>query len=149
MSVLLPALGEVVPNKRHSWGKECEEQRRLGRAGYCNFKITNVVAVRRFGLDTLKEINRIKRPMQIVGVEKDPAASNSAIAEVVRKLPNNQACLFIKGANHSMLSRQDNVGVKMFWLDLLTRQLVNYVDTGKKFDVVGNSEHDMNLCRSN
>lgn len=148
MSVMLPALGEVIPNKKVGWGAGCEEQRRLGRAGYCNFKVTNVAAVRRFGMDTLKEISAIKKPMQITGVEKDPAASNSAISEAISKISNSKSCLFPKGANHSMLSVQDNVGVEMFWLKPLEEQIVKYVDTGKNFDVVGTSEHNLGLCKT-
>lgn len=148
ISILIPVVDAVIPNKKIDWGKECEEQRKLGRAGYCNFKLTNIAAVRKFGLETLKEVNKIKIPVQITGVEKDPAASNSAIAEASRKLSNSQTCLFAKGANHSMLSPQDNVGRNMFWLKPLEEQLVNYVDTGKNFEVVGKSEHDLSLCRS-
>jgi alpha-beta hydrolase superfamily lysophospholipase len=148
ISVLLPALGAIIPNKAHSWGSDCEVERKFGRAGYCNFKLTNIAAVRKFGLDTLKDVSKIQKPVQIVGVEKDPAASNSAIAEAVNKLPNGQACFLAKGAEHSMLSPQDNVDVDMFWLEPLKQQLTQFVDTGRGFDVVGKSEQSLGLCRS-
>ncbi len=148
VSLLLPALGGLVPNKEHGWGEGCEKERSLGRAGYCNFKITHVAAVRKFGLDTLKKINNIKIPIQIIGVEKDPAASNSAIAEANRSLANGQGCFLAKGANHSMLSRHDNVDTNMFWLSSLTQQISRFIDTGKNFDIVGESEYGMGLCRS-
>ncbi len=148
VNVLLPALGAIVPNRRMSWGEGCEKQRQGGRAGYCNFKIGNVAAVRKFGLETLKQVANINKPVQITGVEKDPAASNSAIAEAARTIPNSQTCFFAKGASHSMLSRIDNIGIEMFWLRPLQQQIVQYVVSGKNFDITGNSEHNLGLCRS-
>lgn len=148
ISILLPALGAVIPNKSHSWGSDCEIERKFGRAGYCNFKLTNIAAVRKFGLDTLKDVSKIQKPVQIVGVEKDPAASNSAIAEAVKNLPNAKACFLEKGAEHSMLSPQDNVDVDMFWLEPLKQQISNFVVSGRGFDVVGRSEQNLGLCKS-
>lgn len=148
VSLLIPAVEAIMPNKSMGWGEKCENQRRLGRAGYCDFKVTNIAAVRRFGLDTLKDVGNIKKPMQIIGVEKDPAASNSAIAEAVKKLPNSDACFFAEGASHSMLSRQDNVSTNMFWLAPLKQQMIRYIDTGKGFDIGSKSEHGLGQCRS-
>lgn len=148
LNLVLPVLGAVIPNKSHSWGEECENERKLGRAGYCNFKLTNVAAVRKFGVDTLKEVGKIKKPVQIIGVEKDDAASNGAIAEASKRIALSQGCLFEKGAKHSMFSRQDNVGVDMFWLEPLKQQMADFVDNSKTFDVVGQSEHGLGLCRS-
>lgn len=148
INVLLPALGAIIPNKRMGWGNECEFKRQLGRAGYCNFKIENVAAVRKFGAETLKQVSLIKKPVQIVGVEKDPAASNSAIADALKNLPNSKGCFFEKGATHSMFSKQDNPDVPMFWLKPLEEQTVDYITTGKDFTVVGKSEHNIGLCKS-
>lgn len=149
INVLLPVAGAIMPNKKMSWGKVCEDKRQFsGRAGYCDFKIENVAAVRKFGLETLKQVSAIKKPVQIVGVEKDPAANNSDIAKAVDYIPHAQGCFLAKGATHSMLSREDNPSVEMFWLKPLLDQSVRYIDTGKNFDVVGDSEHDLGLCKS-
>jgi esterase/lipase len=144
----IPTVGELVPDKQISWGEGCEKQRQLGRAGYCNFKITNISAIRRFGQDTLKEINKIKKPVQVSGVEKDPSAANSAIARAKKNLPDSYGCFFAEGASHSMISRQDNAGKDMFWLNPLLEQLARYIDTGRRFDQVGKSEYGMKQCRS-
>lgn len=53
-------------------------------------------------------LNEVKIPIQIVGVEKDGTASNSVSKEAAERLPQNQICLFEKGANHSLLSRFDS-----------------------------------------
>ncbi|MBC7475988.1 MAG: alpha/beta hydrolase [Candidatus Sericytochromatia bacterium] len=146
-SILLPVLGPFIPNKEIGWGAACEDQRKLGRAGYCNFKLANVAAVRKFGLDTLKQLDSIKKPIQIIGVEQDSAASNKEIGQAVRKINGSKGCFFPKGTSHSMLSRQDNVNKDMFWLSALKSQILDYVKTGKSFDVVGKSEEELGLCR--
>ncbi|MFN8672176.1 MAG: alpha/beta hydrolase [Candidatus Sericytochromatia bacterium] len=148
-SIFLPLFGNFIPEKEISWGNGCENQRKAGRAGYCDFKLGNVAAARKFGLSTLKDVDKINKPIQIIGVEKDPAASNKDIAVAVEKIKNSKACFFPKGTNHSMFSPQDNLGVNMFWLSSLKSQIVNYIDTGKNFDIIGESEHNLGLCRYN
>src|SRR5206468_3436401 len=113
-----------------------------------NFRITNISAVQSFGLDTLKEIKKIKKPVQFAGVEKDPSASNSAIAEAKKHLAGSRGCFFAEGASHSMLSRYDNTGIDMFWLNPLIEQITRYIDTGRRFDETGKSEYGMKRCRS-
>jgi esterase/lipase len=145
---LIPTVGKLFPERRISWGEDCENQRRLGRAGYCNFNITNISAIQSFGLETLKETKKIKKTVQVSGVEKDPSASNEAIAESKKKMTNSRGCFFAEGASHSMLSRFDNAGKDMFWLNPLLEQITRFVETGRRFDEVGNSEYGMKRCRS-
>jgi esterase/lipase len=146
-SIAIPAVGAVIPNKEIGWGEKCEKERELGRAGYCSFKLSNLVAVRKFGLNTLKETENIKKSVQIIGAEKDPAASNSKLFEASNKIKNSKICFFPKGTTHSMFSRYDNPGVDMFWLNALKSQLIDYVSTGKNFDTSGKSEFNSPLCR--
>ncbi|MFN8671239.1 MAG: alpha/beta fold hydrolase [Candidatus Sericytochromatia bacterium] len=148
LSALIPAVNTIVPNKRMSWGNECEFKRTLGRAGYCDFKIENIAAARKFGTETLKHVSLIKKPIQIVGVESDPAASNSAIADAVKNMPNSKGCFLEKGTPHSMLSKEDNPTNPMFWLKPVEDQLVDFVSTGKNFVEVGKSQHNLGLCKS-
>ncbi|MFN8671240.1 MAG: alpha/beta fold hydrolase [Candidatus Sericytochromatia bacterium] len=147
ISPFIPFIGAIIPNTRMSWGEDCEEQRRLGRSGYCNFKIGKVAAVRKFGTETLKQVNKITKPVQILGVEDDPAASNSAIAEAIKNIPNAKGCLFKKGTPHSMLSRKDNPHSNLFWLNALEEQLVDFIDYGKNFDEIGSSQNNLPACR--
>ncbi len=150
-SLLLPTVGPLIPHRRIGWGEKCENERRLGRAGYCEFDVTHVSAVRNFGLNVLKQVSQIKKPVQIVGVEKDPAASNSAMAKAYHRIPDAHACFFEYGTDHSMLSPQDNPGEDMFWLPQLKRQLVRYITTGQYFTTLGRnqtSEHGLRRCQS-
>ncbi len=145
---LIPTLGKLFPERQISWGEECEKQRKMGRAGYCNFRVANILAIQSFGADTLNKIAEIKKTVQVSGVEKDNSASNSLIAEANQRLANKHGCFFAEGSSHSMLSHYDNVGIDMFWLKPLLRQVARFVDTGRRFEEVGESEYGMKKCIS-
>ena len=146
---LVPVLAPALPYQRISWGASCEQERLMGRAGYCEFNLTHVSAVQKLGRSLLHKLSAIQQPVQIVGVEQDGAASNAAIAEAHHALPNNHTCLFQKGVSHSMLSPQDNPTRDMFWLSALNVQLLRFTKTGIYFDNTSqNSEYALPQCNS-
>lgn len=79
--------------ERISWGTSCKQERLSGRSGYCEFNLTHVSAVQKPGRSLLSKLSNIQQPVQIIGIEQDSAASNAAIAEAHRHLPNNHTCL--------------------------------------------------------
>lgn len=145
---LVPILGPVIPYQRLHWGASCEEERRLGRAGYCDHQLRHVRAIQKIGQAVQTHFDEISIPVQIAGVEKDGAASNTAIATSHRDLPHQSTCLFPAGTNHSMLSPQDNPHRHMLWLPALNAQLSRYILTGQYFDTQGPSEHGLMRCHS-
>lgn len=144
----LPILAPTLPYQRVSWGASCENERRLGRAGYCDFQLTHVSAVQKLGRVLQHHAQDISIPVQMVGVEQDGAASNAAIAAMHQRLPDNSSCWLPLGASHSMLSPQDNPTRHMFWLPALKAQLIRFVETGQPFDTHHISEYGIPQCRS-
>jgi len=144
---LVPLLAPLLPYQRISWGESCEDERRRGRAGYCEFNLTHVSAVQKLGKAMSAKLSEVKQPVQIVGTEQDSAASNPAIAEAHHRLPQSHACFFQEGVSHSMLSPQDNPTRDMFWLPALTSQLLRFVTTGQAFDTGKPSEQGLSQCK--
>ena len=133
-ALLTPVLSDIAPSYPYSWGPKCEEQRKLGRAGFCQFRITNLRAVQHFGQETLANVGKIAGSVQVVGVEDDPAASTRAIAQAAAAVPGSSACFYEKGIPHSLFSRQDNPGVDMYWLPASLDQTTAFLTRGKAFD---------------
>ncbi|NOU26735.1 MAG: alpha/beta fold hydrolase [Polyangiaceae bacterium] len=133
-ALLTPVLSDIAPSYPYSWGPKCEEQRKLGRAGFCQFRITNLRAVQHFGQETLANVSKIGGSVQVVGVEGDPAASTRAIAQAAANIPRSSACFYEKGVPHALFSRQDNPGVDMYWLSSALDQTVGFLTKGKAFD---------------
>ncbi len=133
-ALLTPVLSDIAPSYPYSWGPKCEEQRKLGRAGFCQFRITNLRAVQHFGQETLAGVGKVSGAVQVVGVEDDPAASTGAIARAAAAASGSSACFFEKGIPHSLFSRQDNPGVDMYWLPAALDQTAGFLTKGKAFD---------------
>lgn len=143
---LFNTLGKIIPEYRLSWGKECEDSRKIERSGYCNFKIDKLSSVEKFGKDTFKELQKIDKKMQILGVEKDFSASTFEMVKAAKKIPNSNQCFFPEGAVHSLISRYDDPQIEKYWINPLLDQLTRYIDTGKRFDTVANYQNDLKLC---
>ncbi len=123
----------LAPNLRISWGADCLESRQQPdpRAGICQFTIDNLQATIQFGQETMAMASKIKKPVQLVGVEGDGAADDSAQQKVVKMLPNAKACYFRKPATHSLLSPYDNIHVDKFWLKAALAGTTEFVVSGK------------------
>lgn len=131
-SLLAPA-NALAPDYRHSWGTACEAERARGRAGYCQFLITNLRAVQRFGTETAGMATRVKARTQILGVEDDASASSPAIAAYGRNVPMASTCFFRAGVSHSLLSRYDNPDEPKPWIPATILQLVRFAADGAFF----------------
>jgi pimeloyl-ACP methyl ester carboxylesterase len=133
----LPPLSALAPEYPAKWDDSCEVERAGGRGGYCQFRLRALRGMQRLGQETLLRLNEIKIPIQIVGVEKDGTASNSAQKEASEHLPQNQICLFEKGANHSLLSRFDSPFEDKFWIAPLNAMSLSFIEKGSYFETAG------------
>jgi esterase/lipase len=146
--ILVPTLEKLSPDKEISWGEQCDNERGDGKGGYCNFKVANLMAVRDFGLQTLKQVKKISKPVQIVGVEEDKSASNESIALAGKNINKSKICLLEKGTKHAMISRFDNIGSDMFWLDPLKQQMIEFAINGTPFKEVKMTKEGIPMCKS-
>ena len=136
---LLAPANALAPHARRSWGEGCELERPRGRAGYCQFEITHLRAVQRFGAETAARATAIEIPVQNLGVEDDHAASPAAIASVGDRLASGATCFFEAGVNHSLLSRHDSPDEDKFWMTTALVQVTRFVATGAWWETVGTS----------
>lgn len=136
---LLAPANALAPHVRKSWGEACELERARGRAGYCQFEITHLRAVQRFGVETAARTAAIEIPVQNLGVEADHAASPAAIASVGDRLADGATCFFESGVSHSLLSRYDSPDEDKFWLPTALSEVTRFVATGALWDTVGTS----------
>jgi esterase/lipase len=132
-AAIVPVLNAIVPQFPYGWGASCEAERSTGRAGICQFEVTNLRAVQHFGQDTLKNVGSIDGQVQVVGVEDDPAASDGAIAQAAQTIAGSSACFFEKGVPHSLFSPQDNPGVNMYWLPSALADTTSFIGDGQAF----------------
>ena len=116
------------------WGDQCEDDRtNLGRGGYCNFKIANLLAVHALGEWSLAAaLNRELQvdDIQFIPVERDGYSRNgmvveAAIATAQSSFINTNLCMYrvLQGCDpdekgsecgvpHSCIAPGDNLGIK-------------------------------------
>jgi pimeloyl-ACP methyl ester carboxylesterase len=147
--VFLPPLVALLPEYPAKWDQSCEVERAGGRGGYCQFRLRNLRAMQRLGQEALAQLAQIKIPIQLVGVENDGTASNAAQVIASQRLPQNQFCLFEKGANHSLLSRYDSPYEDKFWIPPLQTMTLDFIRNGSFFPTAGlASEFGLKRCKA-
>jgi len=128
------------------WGKNCKTTERIGvegfgRAGVCDFLVSNLSSVSALGKYTARVLEEMKDSdkivTQFVGVEGDGAVNTTKTAQVFRKYSagflNSKMCNYPKGVPHSFLSRADNPNEDKFWLERSMADIVNFVVDGTFF----------------
>lgn len=129
-------LSEQLQNQRHGWpGDACENERRQGRAGICQFTAKIGFTARNFGLYALSRARPVTYgTMEIIFVEDDGAVSVSAVQDLALKYGINSAsrniCGFDKVVGHSFLSPYDNPDEDKFWLKEANQKVADYLTTG-------------------
>lgn len=142
----LPSANAVLPSHLVEWGPNCELERKGGRGGYCMFQIRHIRAAQRLGEESLATISQVPTRIQIIGVEGDAAANNAALAKAAKKLKHGNACLYMPGVRHSMLSRYDAPDDRKFWLESMQAQILRFTETGRYFDATSPA-HEFGLKR--
>ncbi len=161
-------LSTFIPQLDYSWGPACEDERAAGRAGICNFKISNLFAVDSFGRETLvayQQAESLAVQVQLVAVENDSGADPLAIqtlAERLNSLVGEQAlgyCLYDgEIVPHSFISKYDNIvladagatdvlssalaNMEALWLSRFYSEAIEFIDS----DTPNFFEHEQGFC---
>lgn len=134
--VTAAGLNEFLRNQRQGWpGDACDNERRQGRAGICQFTATVGMTARNFGLFGLARAKPLSYgTMEIIFVEDDGAVSTQAVQELAQQFGINQGsrniCGFDKVVGHSFLSPYDNPDEDKFWLQEANQKVANYLTAG-------------------
>lgn len=132
-------LGIRLPWRRYSrleMGGDCEDERIHGRAGICQFNPAIGAAARDVG-----EKHRLSAEVQGSGVDTqlvfmdgDTAVSNWAIFDLANRYgfdkSSKNVCGMAHAVGHSFLAPPDNVGVDMYWLPDMQREIIAYLTSG-------------------
>lgn len=172
-NTILTALREhlLLANIRVGWGDSCEQRRvNTDRAGYCQFTGRQLKVARDFGLKHLKEIKsdrfwgKFKPPadgsVQMMFVDGHRHSHDGAVQIRAQEDLAQALDVDIRGPHycgleepipHSYLSRKDNYGTNMYWLNELLDMIVDYLAEGIPFGQEGqiNGRPRCNLkCRA-
>ncbi len=147
-------LGLTNPGTRilNDWGDGCRANRaRLGgRNGYCQVPDGAAIAMVQYGELAASELKKVKIPIQIVGVEKDPVADNTTIRKTYETLSNARFCFYPLGVPHSIVNptrdllpdtpdfssmRERNLpsGPPYEWVESMNRDSVAFLTEGHWF----------------
>lgn len=133
------------------WGRGCEvTERNFGRAGICNFRITHLAGLERFGATVLFHGKLLNGNVDLIGVENDGAIDNQAIIELRRFLKRPATfCFFPRPANHSLLSRYDSPSEDKFWLPGLEASIANLILNGDSLKIFPEAEtlEGVSVCK--
>ena len=118
------------------WRPICHEKRRLGRAGYCDYRLKHLGAMHAMASRTFRRLAEkpMDVPLQIFAIESDPSVSQARIEglEAVQSATGRtQAFFYPPGVPHSLLSRADNPGADMWWLGDVFARSVAFVVEGR------------------
>ena len=151
-----PVIGNLplLNNQTISWGEGCHDELRRGRAGVCEFTISEVYTAQVFGKHVISLAQNLSNStqIQIVGVEKDTGSDNHSTEKVAQIATDNgnknlSVCFYPKGANHSLFSRFDSPDEDKYWLPSLLEDATNFIDRGEKFPIAKLSEIERNYFR--
>jgi hypothetical protein len=140
----------LLANVRVGWGEDCEERRvNTDRAGYCPFTGRELEASRDVGAQHLKAIQgdrkfgRYTKPadgsVAMMFVDGNNHTSDGAVAisgeEALAKaldvdIYGPYFCGLEEGIPHSYLSRKDNYGMNMYWLNEVLEMIADYLADG-------------------
>jgi len=128
-----------------SFGTDCSVLERNapvygGRAGYCGFQTKHFYGARSLGTNALEHATPSNTQTQIVGVEKDGAASTVKMqayySQISRqgKLSNVSGCFLPTQAQHSMVSPVDSWWKPKWWMKSLLNNSEDFIVNGKPLD---------------
>jgi dienelactone hydrolase len=106
-----------------------------------------------YGVNAANRANKIKVPIQFVGVTADPTADNTAIHDVFKNMKDHaQMCLYPKGVPHSIINpKSDAPDVDPYWVPAMQEDSIAFITEGKWFPVssekADSSDHNLPICR--
>jgi hypothetical protein len=152
-----PIMGNipVLEDKKIGWGDGCYDEQKRGRAGVCEFTISQVYTAQVYGEYVMSLAKNISPTtlVQIAGVEKDKGSDTNATKEVSKLLGYNtndkiSICFYPNGANHSLLSRFDTPDEDKYWLPSLLNGATSFIVNGQKMPALKSSilEKNFKIC---
>jgi hypothetical protein len=138
------------------WGDTCDDERRLGRAGYCTFHVVNILAARNVGRNAARLVKRrtsdgtLPPGMGLLLNRDDPAIVNSVAANVATA-SDMVACLLQNPAGyHSYISTWNNAGVDKWWISEEVCRVVGYLSGDSSLGVTSELDAALgfHLCAS-
>lgn len=127
----IPTLNSLILNTTVSWGKNCEDEVKKGRAGTCRFNISNLVGPQQFGYD-LSASKTVSTRVQYIVVENDDAVDSRRIINFYNnnvKTPESDRsiCVYRAPTSHSIGSKYDKPDEDKFWLKSFEDNFVDFV----------------------
>jgi len=137
-------LGEL----KLDFGRDCQLRRAAGKAGYCNYRLNRIAAMRQVARDALARLDALPAGLAVhtIMVENDGTVTNTDISRLATSLaarsPNTSICVAKHvDARHSPLSIWNYVhmNVPMPWVRELVCQSSAFLANGVPFPVEPNS----------
>lgn len=123
----------------HHWGPSCEDERRLGRGGYCSFQVNHVAAAQLLGNEARHALGRASRvpALQLVVIDEDDAVHTPLAVDMLRlaatRSPDARWCSYARGMPHSFFSPKDRPTDPKPWLPAFTDAAVALITQGTLF----------------
>ena len=130
------------------WGEDCVYETSIGRSGYCRYTIDSLLAITSYGESLVGKKLEAGIQSQLIGVERDPCASNKLI-QMFLKNNKTVGCNYPFPANHSLISAFDSPDENKFWLASLMANMIRFVSAGDYFRTTGKMRDGLLECSQN
>lgn len=131
---------------------ECDDWQQTGRAGFCDYRLRDVLA-----LLTLGESNRslwrsrpTGTPIQIIASGDEKFVSNTRIEDFVSRQHAHgpiAACVMPEDVPHELLSPYENIDRQMYWLGDLLNGATTFIVDGRFVGALPAKDTDLPPCR--
>ena len=130
------------------WGEDCVYETSIGRSGYCRYTIDSLLAITSYGESLVGKKLEAGIQSQLIGVERDPFASNKLI-QMFLKNNKTVGCNYPFPANHSLISAFDSPDENKFWLASLMTNMIRFFSAGDYFRTTGKMRDGLLECSQN
>ncbi|MFW2405830.1 MAG: alpha/beta fold hydrolase [Gammaproteobacteria bacterium] len=131
---------------------ECKRWTEAGRAGFCDYRLDHTVALVEIGdrNDELLADTELPMRVQIIGAGDEKYVSNGKMDELANgeaERENISLCFLPEDVPHEMLTRYENVGREMYWLEGLLGRVAGFIAAGEPVPVTRPGESGSPKCR--
>ena len=153
-----PAIAFGLGKLKLDFGADCRIERRgAGKAGYCNYRINQIDAMRQVGQEAYD--NLVVLPgtsVEVLKVQGDGTVTNSDITllankyEQLNEASTSRCVLTHVDSRHSPLSMWNYVhmDVQLEWVPELTCQIANFLGDGTAMPTTGEQYNSEDVCYS-
>ena len=146
-------VARVLPplaNKKISWGKSCTDDPH--RIGYCDFRVTHLIAAENLGRWIESEGPKIQNPrtrIQLIQVDKDDAVDNRKTLVALKRTPLNWSACRLEHLDHPFFVRKAS-NLKSQELEVFFPKMSRFVGEGPFWESLPETGVDSRiapLCR--